>query len=141
MSVGRDIWAAALRGGQGKIPGLDFVELPRDSIQRDAIIVIAAECHVAAAGHDHRQYPSFHARLNLVSRLVRASSELQASLVRPPWSFVLFGTYRMSCVDKLDPEQDDPQHDIFPRTLEAKPARLAVLAALALCEEDETFVT
>jgi hypothetical protein len=74
MIDGGDIWGAALRGRQAMIPGLDFVELPRDSIQLDAIIVIAAEYHVAAARPRLPQaVPKlFHARLNLVSELVRA---------------------------------------------------------------------
>src|SRR5580765_7077921 len=68
------VWVAALRGGHSMISGLDFVELLRDSIQRDAVIVIAAEYHVAAARPRLPQaVPQLSdARLNLMSELVRA---------------------------------------------------------------------
>jgi hypothetical protein len=61
-------------GRHGAIPGLDFVELLRDSTQRDAVIVIAAEYHVAAAKPRLPQAVSqlSDARLNLMSELVRA---------------------------------------------------------------------
>jgi hypothetical protein len=74
-----EIWAAALRGGHGMIfgfmiPGFDFVELLRDCIQRDAVIVIAAEYHEAAVrpGLPQAVPQLLHARLNLMSELVRA---------------------------------------------------------------------
>jgi hypothetical protein len=70
-----DVWVAALRGGHGMICGLDFVELLRDSIQRDAVIVIAAENHIAADARPRlpQAVPQlFDARLNLMSELVRA---------------------------------------------------------------------
>jgi hypothetical protein len=69
-----EVWAAALRGGHGMISGLDFIELLRDSVQRDAVIVIAAEYHVAAARPTLPQaVPQLSdAQLNLMSELVRA---------------------------------------------------------------------
>src|SRR5215813_3920270 len=68
-------WTAARRGGHGMISGLDFVELLRDSIQCDAVIVIAAENHIAADASPRlpKAVPlPFDARLNLMSELVRA---------------------------------------------------------------------
>jgi hypothetical protein len=70
-----EIWAAALRGEHAMISGLDFIELLRDSIQRDPVIVIAAENHIAADARPRLPQAVsqlFHARLNLVSQLVRA---------------------------------------------------------------------
>ena len=100
MTDDRDIWAAALRGKQGMIPdlgsllrrfGLDFTELLRDNIQRDA--AIAADNHVAADARPRlpQAVPQLvHARLNLVSELFRAilqSCELLL-FVRHDQSFV-----------------------------------------------------
>src|SRR5262245_23045240 len=86
-----DIWDAALR--QGMIPGFDFAELPRDSIQRDAVIILAAEYHVAATRPrlPQRIPQFFQARLNLVSEFVREPLESGQLLL-----FVRHG--RLSCL-------------------------------------------
>ena len=102
-----EVWAAAL--GHGMISGLDFIELLRDSIQRDAVIVIAAEYHVAAARPTLPQaVPQLSdAQLNLMSELVRAHLQSRQLLL-----FICHGhlsclrCHRMAAVPgvKLDQE-------------------------------------
>jgi hypothetical protein len=81
--------SAARRGGRGMISGLDFVELVLDSIQRDAVIVIAAENHATADARPRlpKAVPlPFDAGLNLMSELVRVNLKS-----RQPFLFIRHG--------------------------------------------------
>ena len=120
MRAGRAIWVAAVRGGHGIIQHLDFVKLPLDSIQRNAIVVIAAEYHVAAARPRLPQaVPElFQARLNLVSAPLRTHLQNCKLLFFVRHGICLFRDaaewLRTSRVKLCSNQDNGSRHDKFP---------------------------